>query len=133
MVRANGGSVSFEWPDNNDGWTHPVVETMLNRLGTHTATVHGCMVGVKSLRGVPIKKPWRIETTHQPLAESRNKCKCDDSHEHQRCEVQETRRSENYPPEFASKIFKGLEAPPQSAHLASEEQALTITKEESEA
>ena len=55
-VKASGGTVSFEWPQNCDGWRLPIVQQMEAELGMERVDFHGCQVGVVSSRGYPIKK-----------------------------------------------------------------------------
>ena len=53
-----GGSVTFEWPRDCEGWQRPDV----------AVSFHGCAVGLTDENGSPIKKPWRIKTTSKALA-----------------------------------------------------------------
>ena len=114
----------------------PPYKKAFTTLGTKTAIVHGCMVGVKSVvNGLPIAKPWRVETTHPKLREALNAIRCDGSHEHQRCEGQDTKQTENYPSELARMILKNLAKPDDSLEVsetsdeeAQENPVLAITK-----
>ena len=83
LVLKLGGTVSFEWFD-------------------------GCAVGLRSKKGVPIKKPWRVRTTSQRVVDvfKDRKCSCEQPHE--KCEGSETARSAMYPPEMAFLITQAL-------------------------
>ena len=68
----------------------------------------GCAVGLRSKKGVPIKKPWRVRTTSQRIVDvfKDKKCSCEQPHE--KCEGSETARSAMYPPEMAFLITQAL-------------------------
>ncbi len=136
-VQQNGGTVPFEWPEGNDGFHNPTFLKAFQTLNTESAVVHGCMVGVKSIKnGMPIAKPWRVETTHPKLREALDNLRCDKSHEHQRCEGQDTKQSEDYPDKLARITLRNLERD-ECAHdvreIQPEDNVLAITKQEEKA
>ena len=49
VVQQNGGTVSFEWPHGNSGYQNEEVQKTLQKIGTKTAVMHGCTVGLISI------------------------------------------------------------------------------------
>ena len=109
LVLKLGGTVSFEWPRPSTGWKRPDVVAFFN---SHPEFMEvdfdGCAVGLRSKKGVPIKKPWRVRTTSQRVVDvfKDKKCSCEQPHE--KCEGSETARSAMYPPEMAFLITQAL-------------------------
>ena len=68
----------------------------------------GCAVGLRSKKGVPIKKPWRVRTTSQRIVDSFKDKKCSCKQPHEKCEGSETARSAMYPPEMTFLITQAL-------------------------
>ena len=70
LVLKLGGTVSFEWPRPSTGWKRPDVVVFFN---SHPEFMEvdfdGCAVGLRSKKGVPIKKPWRVRTTSQRVVD----------------------------------------------------------------
>ena len=101
LVLKLGGTVSFEWPRPSTGWKRPDVVAFFN---SHPEFMEvdfdGCAVGLRSKKGVPIKKPWRVRTTSQRVVDvfKDKKCSCEQPHE--KCEGSETARSAMYPPRW---------------------------------
>ena len=109
LVLKLGGTVSFEWPRPSTGWKRPDVVAFFN---SHPEFMEvdfdGCAVGLRSKKGVPIKKPWRVRTTSQRVVDvfKDKKCSCEQPHE--KCEGSETAQSAMYPPEMAFLITQAL-------------------------
>ena len=109
LVLKLGGTVSFEWPRPSTGWKRLDVVAFFN---SHPEFMEvdfdGCAVGLRSKKGVPIKKPWRVRTTSQRIVDvfKDKKCSCEQPHE--KCEGSETARSAMYPPEIAFLITQAL-------------------------
>ena len=58
------GSVSFEWPRDDD-----VAAFFREHTQVFTpVTFHGCALGLKDSNGCPIKKPWKVMTSNSTLA-----------------------------------------------------------------
>ncbi len=69
-VLALGGDISFEWPREATGWKLDVLQKFIERFKLMTVHFDGCAFGLKSKKGNPIKKPWRIVTSSQTLVDS---------------------------------------------------------------
>ena len=111
LVRTLGGDVSFEWPQNSTGWNRDDVKAFFDARNEdyHEAKFHGCSVGLKSRRGDPIKKPWKVMTTNARLAQALSQHQCTHSpEEHQKCEGSETTRSAMYPAYMCHTIASAL-------------------------
>ena len=109
LILKLGGTVSFEWPKPSTGWNRPDVKAFFDSHPEFmTVEFDGCAVGLKSKKGIPIKKPWRVKTTSKRIYDAfQNKfCSCTCSHE--RCEGSETARSAMYPPQMAHMIVQAL-------------------------
>ena len=59
-------------------------------------TFDGCMVGVVDVHGVPIRKPWKINTNLEPVIKSFNSKQRDESHEHAEGRGESLKRTETY-------------------------------------
>ncbi len=70
------------------------------------------MLGAVDKDGDPIKKPWRVETTSQALAEELSRHKCSGEHVHARCEGSSTERTGYYPDQMARTILKAIAREP---------------------
>ena len=90
----NGGTVSFEWPAHCIGWKIPGLEHVLIKNSCEQAVCHACAFGLMH-RGRPIKKPWRIMSTHKPLINQLEKYRC----------------TENCTPQMAQVIVTGVLTP----------------------
>ena len=68
--------VAIEWPKSCRYWTRKEVQAILRKKAyeLRTGTFHGCQFGLVSIskrfKGVPILKPWRVETNCGPLTET---------------------------------------------------------------
>jgi hypothetical protein len=54
----------FEWPAKNDGWKNKEVEELM-KLFPHFTEVDGCAYNLMNSEGRPMRKTWRIHSTHQ--------------------------------------------------------------------
>ena len=64
LVLSLGGTVTFEWPRFNSGWTRPDVRRFFEQHPEFKSVeFDGCAVGLKSKDNIPIKKPWKLMTT----------------------------------------------------------------------
>ena len=100
LVRTLGGDVFFEWPQNSSGWVRDDVKSFFDRRQDEyfEAKFHGCAIGLRSKKDAPIKKPWKVMSTSQRLAEALAEHQCTHTaDEHQKCEGSETTRSAMYP------------------------------------
>ena len=78
---------------------------------TNSAVCHGCAFGLEH-RGRPIKKPWKIKSTHPPMIEelSRHKCSCQGG-KHLPCTGKLASDSENDTPKKAKAIIDAVLTP----------------------
>ena len=74
-VIGSGGTVSFEWPAYCLSWHIPGLDSFFDHYGFDFAVCHGCAFGLKH-RGQPIKKSWKIASTHGPIIKRLSKYKC---------------------------------------------------------
>ena len=51
--------IAYEWPAYCRGWENPTVQRMISDLELQPVRFDGCQVGVESVDGVPILKPWK--------------------------------------------------------------------------
>eukprot|EP00971_Amphidinium_carterae_P140909 2791703-Amphidinium_carterae.1 len=59
----------MEWPTGCSYWQKARVKRFLKRNHLKKVDFHGCALGVTSLSGKPIKKPWTIATNSFTLRE----------------------------------------------------------------
>ena len=116
-VIANGGDVSFEWPRFCTGWKLDVITKFIERFKLLTVDFDGCSLGLKSKKGNPIKKPWRIVTTSQKLVDQLRPCVCANNHRHDICQGAETYKTGFYNEALARKIIVGLRPSPKFVTL----------------
>ncbi len=85
------------------------------------------MCGLKSKKGNPIKKPWRIVTSSQTLVDSLSPHVCvHKASDHDICQGAETLKSGFYPHSLARKIVLGLCPPSLSKPVAKTKAHLVI-------
>ena len=111
VVTNSGGSVSFEWPAYCVGWGIPGLQNFFDQNGFGQIICHGCAFGLEH-RGRPIKKPWKIAGTHQPLLAKLEKFKCHCSKgSHAPCTGGATSKTGDYTPQMARIIIAGTLVP----------------------
>ena len=107
-----GGSVTFEWPRDCEGWQRPDVAEFFGRHKDvfHGVSFHGCAVGLTDENGSPIKKPWHIKTTSKALAEAfaDRQCPHTKSEKHTPAAGSRTSRTAFYPEQMCGLIAKAL-------------------------
>ena len=107
-----GGSVTFEWPRDCEGWQRPDVAEFFERHKDvfHGVSFHGCAVGLTDENGSPIKKPWHIKTTSKALAEAfaDRQCPRSKSDKHTPVPGSRTSRTAFYPEQMCGLIAKAL-------------------------
>ena len=84
----------------------------LDRHGLQKAYCRGCAVGLKDDVGVPIAKPWRIETNVPALHKTLDSCRCPGKAQHpvhSECQGKYARVSESYTPVMARRVHKAFE------------------------
>ena len=108
---AQGGMIGFEWPASCRGWQIPELQQFIKRHNLYVVHVDGCMLGVKSTSGDPIKKPWQIVTNVADVAEALKPYRCDGTHTHVPCAGANTKQTGFYPEVFARIIINGFYGP----------------------
>ena len=107
-----GGDIAWEWPRDNGGWNLPRVRELWDELRSKdrlfVAKIDGCGYGLKSSRGNPIKKPWKVNTTLAPLAIGLER-RCPGHEHHDEClGGKEARLSGFYPQAMCDVIYRVL-------------------------
>ncbi len=74
-VASGGATLAIEWPKNCDYWGFPGVQEFMLKFGMTLSHFDGCMYGLLSSKGVPLKKPWGVASNTCFLGEVLNlKC-----------------------------------------------------------
>ena len=82
----------------NDGWREPKIEHLMKKM-PHYTTFDGCAYGLKSSDGKPMKKTWKIASTHEKIKRFLNKqCICQE--EHAQVRGKDAKASEGYTDEI---------------------------------
>ena len=106
-----GGKVAIEWPKSCKYWKFPRVKALCLSAKLQTVCFDGCAFGVKSVapstKGLPIKKPWRVDTDMPELLETLNR-KCSCVIPHTPCAGSDTRLTESYTDDMAAAIHIGF-------------------------
>jgi hypothetical protein len=84
-VLEHQGHVHFEWPAYNSGWQLEELQQFLAAHNMGSVIIHGCMLDVQDPHGKPMKKPWRIASTHSGLLHTLSRYVCDGAREHTPC------------------------------------------------
>ena len=87
------------------------MQKLLSEFNLEVVETHGCQLGVWSLKHEkPIKKPWKIATNSQFVAETLATKRCTHSpEEHAPCAGSETNKTGFYPAKMARVILRALE------------------------
>jgi len=100
---ADGGDVTWEWPDRCGAWELKMIKKMIKDLGMVFALVAGCEVGVRDPKsGKPMKKMWKLATTNVKIA-CRMAIDCAGGHEHVPCESGAPAATAYYPRPIANR------------------------------
>ena len=111
IILGVAGDVTFEWPRGCDSWEREDVKRFFDHHQDkfYTVDFDGCALGLKSSKGSPIKKPWRIKTTSKTLANEISKFRCQHtSDEHALAAGSETARTAFYPEPMTELIARCL-------------------------
>ena len=114
LAIALGGGTSFEWPRFCDGWNLPELNAFAVKHNLFIADCDGCALGMKSKKGEPYYKPWRIITTSETLASALKKHRCTKDHIHCQIAGKETERSGFYSEDMAKVILGSVFKPNQN-------------------
>ena len=108
-VLHNGGQVSFEWPWLCVGWLLPELQKFIQTWSLYTVSFDGCAVGVKSSKGKPIKKLWRIITSSPRLYQTFQDKRCKHRRgEHDTAAGKETKSTQSYPMKMFHMMIQSL-------------------------
>ena len=110
LTLAREGTVTFEWPKGCESWQRTDVKHFFD---SHPEFVpvefDGCAVGVKSTKGRPIKKRWRLMTTSRAIVDMFSQFQCTHKpHEHDQAVGSQTARTAFYPRQMTVQIAKAL-------------------------
>ena len=115
QVTADGGCVAWEWPRNSPLWQHDKVKAFIKEFNLETVLFDGCAFGVCSQcganRGMPIKKPWRIDTNCPELYRAFQGKMCPGVHKHPQhapCQGGDTVKTGHYTPSMARNIHREI-------------------------
>ena len=111
IVLDQGGTVSFEWPAYCTGWGVESLAAFFTTRGFGQVVCHGCSLGLQH-RGRPVKKPWRVASTHRPILDglAPYRCVCAPG-AHVECSGKIAAESEKYTVKMAEVIVNGALAP----------------------
>ena len=106
-----GGGVSIEWPGDCLYWKDPRVVRFLVKHGFFSTVFDGCMYGLKSVvkryEGIPIRKPWRVDSSSPHVGRELAK-RCDNTHNHIRCGGGDTIQTQGYTLDIAKRIHNAF-------------------------
>ena len=107
-----GARVFVEWPRKCVYWKNDRVAKFLSRHGFVSADFDGCMYGLVAVHGpnagMPIQKPWRVACSPNSSLPTLLCKRCDGSHDHTRCEGQNTLLTQGYTPEIAKIVHQSI-------------------------
>ena len=105
---------SFGWPAHCDGWSKscPGIQSLIRELPVR-CWFDGCAYGLQSRHGVPLKKPWRVQSSCPRCAALlRDRCPGASVHPlHERTSGRQAKRSERYAPLIVKRLIAGFLAP----------------------
>ena len=113
-LRGPMSGASFEWPAHCDGWSKscPEIQSLIRELPVQ-CLFDGCAYGLQSCHGVPLKKPWRVQSScPRHVALLMDRCPGTSVHPlHERTSGRQAKRSERYTPLIVKRLIAGLLAP----------------------
>ena len=105
--RPHGISVAVEWPRQCEYWKSNAYQHFASTLSLDSVFLDGCMFGLVAVGGkhdgMPIKKPWRIDTNVSSMRQYLAHV-CDGSHVHTPCAGSQTKRTEGYTDQLVAQI-----------------------------
>jgi len=103
-----GGDIIFEWPTGCSLWKDQRVVDMISFYKMVEQNIHGCMLGLVSIEGKPMKKPWTIYSTMGEVQKVFARELCDGSHEHQTTQGKNTPLTSSYPWGMTDKVHEAI-------------------------
>ena len=111
IAMKRGATIVVEWPKSCQYWNDTQVKRFLHTRGFASAIVHGCVVGMTSVRssmnGALVRKQWRLATNDPALASLLSK-ECHGDHHHIPVEGADVKKSEDYTPGFAEHACEAI-------------------------
>jgi hypothetical protein len=104
-----GGDIIFEWPTGCSLWKEPRVIDMISSYKMVKLNVHGCMLGLVSIEGKPMKKPWTLYSTMDEIQQVFKNNLCDRSHEHQVIQGKNTSLTSSHPWGMTDKVHQAIQ------------------------
>ena len=105
--RPHGIRVAVEWPRQCEYWKSDAYQGFASTLSLDSVFLDGCMFGLVAVGGkhdgMPIKKPWRIDTNVSSMRQYLAHV-CDGSHVHTPCAGSQTKRTEGYTDQLVAQI-----------------------------
>ena len=76
MVKlSRGGSVTFEWSRDSEGWDQPLVKDTMVALDLQPVRIDGCAFGL-AINGKHPQRPWLVQTDNKRLVKEFQHKKC---------------------------------------------------------
>ena len=88
-----GGVIAFEWPTGIEGWALEQLVAIIDRHKLVKVHFHGCMLGLVTPEGVPMRKAWTVATNCEELRATLAAARCNGKHSHQKKEGKPTELS----------------------------------------
>ena len=82
LIRHFNPKIAIEWPAHCIYWKFDRVEKFCGKHQLIRVTFDGRIVGIVDKEGVPIKKPWAIQTDCDSIVVAFDGLSCDGSHTH---------------------------------------------------
>ena len=102
-----GAKIAIEWPKGCAYWKWETVQAFILRNRLNSVILDGCAFGLVakhgSLKGFPIRKPWRV-ATNMPELRLRLDRRCACTSVHAPCEGRDTSETEAYTDTMAEQI-----------------------------
>ena len=96
LIRHLNPKIAIEWPAHCIYWKFDRVEKFCGKHQLIRVTFDGCMVGIVDKEGVPIKKPWAIQTDCDSIVVAFDGLSCDGSHTHVQGRGNDLKETESY-------------------------------------
>ena len=106
-IHSCGARIAIEWPRSCSYWNLGYVRDFCQRNSLVTTVFDGCAYGLVAQHGrdagVPIRKPWRVDTNLAEIRGVLNRtCSC--TKPHAQCAGRETAATENYTDAIAEAV-----------------------------
>ena len=107
-AHAAGNYIAIEWPRGCSYWKLPKVRRLMKDLNLKFIHFDGCMLGLYSRKGNPIRKPWSIATNSECMIKEFQGCLCCGHKTHDPCAGSETKRTEGYTETMVGMIHRAF-------------------------